>query len=140
MTVYNQYNSPGLWARFWEKVVEDGDCWRWTGTVSIGGRYGAVRVDGKMQAAHRIAYRLIVGAIEPRLELDHLCRNTWCVRPEHLEPVTHRENVRRGAWGTRAFDCPKGHGQKVDRPSGRVCRACVREQNRAYRARLRAAA
>lgn len=32
-------------------------------------------------------------------EIDHLCRNTKCVNVKHLEPVSHLENVRRGAHG-----------------------------------------
>jgi hypothetical protein len=32
----------------------------------------------------------------PRVELDHLCRNRACINPWHLEPVTARENRRRG--------------------------------------------
>ena len=30
------------------------------------------------------------------LELDHLCRNKCCVNPQHLEPVTRSENLKRG--------------------------------------------
>lgn len=37
----------------------------------------------------------INGPLPPGLELDHLCRNKSCVRPDHLEAVTHRENMRR---------------------------------------------
>lgn len=36
------------------------------------------------------------GAIPTNMDLDHLCRNPICVNPDHLEPVTHLENVRRG--------------------------------------------
>jgi hypothetical protein len=45
--------------------------------------------------AHRFAYMLLVGAIPPGLTLDHLCGQPACVRPEHLEPVTNAENLRR---------------------------------------------
>lgn len=30
------------------------------------------------------------------MELDHLCRNRICVNPDHLELVTHAQNLRRG--------------------------------------------
>lgn len=30
------------------------------------------------------------------MDIDHLCRNRSCVNPEHLEPVTRGENIRRG--------------------------------------------
>jgi len=45
--------------------------------------------------AHVIAYELQYGPIPEGLELDHLCRQTLCIRPEHLEAVTHQENMRR---------------------------------------------
>jgi hypothetical protein len=50
----------------------------------------------RMQQAHRIAYEAFRGPIAAGLEIDHLCRNPRCCNPVHLEPVTHRENVRRG--------------------------------------------
>jgi hypothetical protein len=28
--------------------------------------------------------------------MDHLCKNKMCVNPDHLEPVSPAENVRRG--------------------------------------------
>lgn len=36
------------------------------------------------------------GEIPEGLELDHLCRQPSCINTEHLETVTHGENVRRG--------------------------------------------
>lgn len=33
------------------------------------------------------------------LDLDHLCRVRSCVNPDHLEPVTRAENLRRGSRG-----------------------------------------
>ena len=38
---------------------------------------------------------LAVGPIPDGREIDHLCRNHRCVNPDHLEPVTHLENMRR---------------------------------------------
>ena len=49
-----------------------------------------------MVLAHRVYYERHVGPVPEGLELDHLCRNPGCVNPEHLEPVTHAENIRRG--------------------------------------------
>jgi hypothetical protein len=46
--------------------------------------------------AHRFAYLEFVGPIPDGLVLDHLCRNKKCVNPDHLEPVTNAENLRRG--------------------------------------------
>lgn len=68
-------------------------CLEWTaGTCNTGyGRYG------RRSRAHRFAYERLVGAVPDGMELDHLCRNRRCVRPDHLQPVTHTENIRRGA-------------------------------------------
>lgn len=83
------------------RIQKYGDCWLWTG-ARTGGRkgqppYGFVRLDAKRRTgAHRFMYELLVGPIPEGLKLDHLCRTPLCVNPDHLEPVTQRENVRRG--------------------------------------------
>jgi len=51
---------------------------------------------GKTVRAHRFYYERINGPIPDGLELDHLCRVHSCVNPDHLEPVTHTVNMRRG--------------------------------------------
>lgn len=74
-------------------------CWVWQGATvrSRGGaRYGKIRNGLRREGfalTHRATYTLFVG--EPDGELDHLCRNTLCCNPAHLEDVTHRENVAR---------------------------------------------
>lgn len=54
--------------------------------------YGTIRG----AKAHRLFYEAAKGPIAPGLDLDHLCRVPACVNPEHLEPVTHAVNIRRG--------------------------------------------
>lgn len=79
--------------RFWAKVVPTGFCWNWVGGLDVG--YGFFTVPGRKFAAHRWAYENLVGPIPDGLHLDHLCLNTRCVNPDHLEPVTRAENTRR---------------------------------------------
>lgn len=79
-------------------VDKSGECWVWTAAPnnrSDGTGYGRFTVSHKpnrRMLAHRYAYEELVGPIPEGLELDHLCRNTACVRPDHLEPVTMSEN------------------------------------------------
>ena len=81
-------------ARFWTKVDKTETCWLWTPPLDDSG-YGKFSVSGKKVGAHRWAYEEINGAIPDGLQIDHLCRVRNCVRPDHLEAVTHLENVRR---------------------------------------------
>lgn len=80
---------------------EDSGCWTWVGgkLVKPTGSYGMLRVgrvgSQKYKRAHRVSYEHFVGTIPDGLELDHLCHNTLCINPAHLEPVTHTENMRR---------------------------------------------
>lgn len=80
---------------FWAKVEKTEACWFWRAAHHESG-YGRVGWEGKIRPAHRVAYELEVGPIAPGLDLDHLCRTPSCVRPDHLEPVTRKENLRRG--------------------------------------------
>ena len=99
--------------RFWAKVRVSGDCWEWTGATNSRG-YGCLVRDKRGYLAHRYAYTLAVGPIPDGLTIDHLCGNKRCVRPEHLEPVTVAENIRRRFRGR-----VQGPGDPVrPRPSG----------------------
>lgn len=73
----------------------DTGCWEWQREKNNKG-YGRLRINGKKVSSHRHYYELHAGPIPDGLELDHKCRNRGCCNPEHLEIVTHKENVRRG--------------------------------------------
>jgi hypothetical protein len=121
--------------RFWAKVRKTETCWLWTANLNNSG-YGlfwVAGVDDKVPA-HRIAYELLIGPIPEGLTIDHLCRVRACVRPDHLEPVTHRENMLRGKHA-RKMHCPKGHPYDVrntfiTRRGHRECRACKQKRER----------
>lgn len=124
------------------RVRHDGYCWVWTGHVSrkTGYGQGSPRGERAGSLAHRLSYEAFVGPIPQGMTLDHACRNRPCVNPEHLEPVTSKENVLRGigrsAVNARRRFCVAGHPLSGDnlytRPnSHRACRACRREADRA---------
>lgn len=123
--------------RFWQKVDKGDDCWEWTGYVASHG-YGKLTRDGVEVYAHRVAYEIAVGPIPDDCVIDHLCRNTICVRPGHLEAVPQAVNVLRGespfAKNARKTHCKRGHlldgGNVTYRKEGRVCAVCRRERER----------
>lgn len=90
----NGHNRRG--ERCWGWTEEDRGyytaCWIWQGYVNENGYPSS-----GSGWAHRELYEMLSGSIPPGLELDHLCRVRCCVNPDHLEPVTHAENLRRGA-------------------------------------------
>jgi hypothetical protein len=92
--------------RFWSKVKKGagrpafaphlGHCWLWQGGLFSNG-YAAFWRDGHQAYAHRVAFELTKGTLPLAvIHLDHLCRNTACVRPSHLQPVSRSENIQRG--------------------------------------------
>lgn len=131
--------------RLFKKVAKTATCWLWTGAADQRGygRIGRGAAGAGTVAPHRAAYELLRGPIPNGLELDHLCRNPRCVNPDHLEPVTHRENLARGT-GFSAVNaakdvCPSGHPYSGDnllvlprRHGGmvRLCRACKKAHDR----------
>lgn len=76
-------------------------CWTWLmakNNMGYGTLGGGTSADCSPRGlAHRIFYEELFGPVPDGLVLDHLCRHPDCVNPEHLEPVTQRENCRRGA-------------------------------------------
>jgi hypothetical protein len=142
--------TDAVFARFFERVEASSidACWLWKGPRGKG--YGQLRESGRRSPvqAHRVAYEHFVGPIPKGLQLDHLCRERWCVNPFHLEPVTNRENAQRGAKGRLVTVCRHGHPYMDENtlwrqlPDGprRACLTCRRERlhersSREHRAR-----
>lgn len=137
--------------RFIKKVDFDGPdgCWLWTATVNRHPNqgYGTIWSGNRMVAAHRVAWELSVGPIPEGTTIDHLCRVRSCVNPDHLEPVTNRENILRGT-NPAAANAQKTHcidGHPLDGPNGhttaqgkRQCRICDRRRYRNWYQRRKA--
>lgn len=69
-------------------------CWIWSRGKTNG--YGEIKVKGKTLYAHRAMFEKYFGPVPAGTEIDHLCRNRSCVNPFHLDPVSHKDNLRRG--------------------------------------------
>jgi hypothetical protein len=134
---------PADLRRLLDKVaIDENGCWRWTGFISHKG-YGRFRFASNVGHAHRFAYVALVGPIGDGLEIDHRCRVRDCVNPEHLEAVTHAENLKRRHPNGLQTHCREGHEFTPDntyqRPNGtRLCRICRRAEKARYRARVAA--
>lgn len=117
----------------------DSGCWVWKGARNNLG-YGFFSIArGKHEAAHRWSYKFKHGPIPVGLVIDHLCRNPSCVNPDHLEPVTNKENTLRGIAPNVLLhhlnECKQGHvleGENIYwRNNGtRECRTCRIERTR----------
>lgn len=110
---------PNLFARLVANTTppeNEQGCWCWNGgnTCRFGYARIAVRLKGHRHpvnlTAHVAAYVLMEIGCDAsndevywacmelrasKLELDHLCENTSCINPDHLELVTHKENMER---------------------------------------------
>lgn len=132
--------------RFARKIVSMDCCWEWGGAKMKRG-YGRFMLNGENMMAHRVIYELLIGPIPPGLTVDHLCRNTSCMNPGHMEIVTLAENLRRRPIAGTAFlnaiktHCPRGHELSGDnlrggqRINNRACKACcaINARNRRLR-------
>ena len=120
------------------RINKTDTCWVWTGKVDKTG-YGSFGMregtKSRTRSAHKILYEVLVGEIPTGMQLDHLCKVTLCVNPEHLEIVTPRENIMRSnglaAVNAQKTHCSNGHEFTEDniyvppkRLNRRYCRKC----------------
>lgn len=117
-------------------------CWLWFGAER--GGYGRLW-EGRHVEAHRWAYEHFVGPVPEGLVLDHFkCSNPRCVNPEHVRPVTRRENCLRSDTSRAAVQlakrvCHVGHDAWVynEKTGLRFCRECRRKTAREWAQRKR---
>ena len=136
--------------RLWCRVDQSGGpdaCWPWQGRTQKG--YGRIRINSHNVFTHRLAYELTYGPLAPEAILDHTCHSVACklgdccphrrcVNPQHLEIVSHLENVRRGRAAIQKIErthCKHGHpfddrNTRVNAKGHRRCRTCHRLANK----------
>lgn len=139
------YRDMSIFERLNRFIDTSTDCWLWTGNLNIWG-YASIGVGGKSLRAHRVSYEMFVGPIpSDKPQLDHLCRTPACVRPDHLEPVTNRENSLRGVGITaicaKKTHCTQGHALTpenvyIRKQGWRACRTCNTLAERARKREL----
>lgn len=144
--VHHEKPSPA--ERFWSHVEKTETCWLWKGATLRGG-YGSCGKVGQRgtMVAHRRSWEEVNGPVPKGLFLDHTCRVRSCVRVDHLELVTNRENTLRGiglsAENARKTHCHRGHefaglNLRVTPQGYRCCRTCARDHHREMRAKAKA--
>jgi hypothetical protein len=135
--------------RFWSKCIPEPNsgCWLWIATTTDGYGQFWYGTPKQMRGSHCAAYEGLVGPVPDGLQIDHLCRNTLCCNPAHLEAVTSRINTLRGntlqAANVAKTHCPKGHllaGDNLVRsklPAKRICRECSNANGKRTKRRTR---
>jgi hypothetical protein len=128
--------------------VDENGCWIWMYRKDKRG-YGYATMPRRpenplVMKAYKFSYIAFKGKPPAGLDLDHLCRVPSCVNPDHLEAVTHRENVMRSnavtALNARKTHCKRGHKlagsnlieKEYKRGKFRDCRTCVNTRKRRY--------
>lgn len=129
-------------------VTETG-CWEWNLATDKDG-YGSIKVAGRTRYAARTSYEVFIDDVPEGMVVHQKCNNRGCVNPDHLEAITHVEQVARGASDPlknfasyyerrrAATHCPNGHPWDEENTRRnevqRVCRACLRERMEQRRA------
>lgn len=103
--VTEEHMTERVKERFFAKVEKTDTCWNWTGArtarrperpqAPAKPGYGSININGRPFYAHRASWLMHNGPLIPGLVIDHLCENTLCVNPEHLQQVTNQENSMR---------------------------------------------
>lgn len=88
---YEDGDSDTFFAALVAMADTSGECWVWPRLNRSG--YPSVRLGKKEQGLHRIVLEVKHGAPLGSQAAHHTCANAACVNPDHLQPVTHRDNV-----------------------------------------------
>lgn len=142
------YGDLRLPERYWAKVYPCPitSCWLWGGAPRNSKGYGGYCIQLKPAKitlpAHKVAWQALHGPVPDGLVLDHLCRMTCCVNPEHLRVVTHAVNILASPITLASICaavtcCPFGHEYSPENTyilpgsGSRACRQCATDRRHA---------
>lgn len=136
-TLYNDTALPRLMNM--TRITETG-CWEFTGAKNKAG-YGTFWSGSRNICAHRAAYEMWASPIPDGLEIHHVCKNTSCCNPEHMQ-VVHPKGHRQVENSTMTH-CRYGHEYTEENTcrnkitGARSCKVCRREALRRCKERKR---
>ena len=143
-------NYESLSVRFERKYIPEPNsgCWLWEGGIHFtrgGGPYGAIRNENGYKPAqlqaHQAAYQLYKGPIPDKFDIDHTCKNTLCVNPDHLQAITHQQHSQLTWDRIKKGKCKRGHAMIAEntwtckKTGRRQCLPCCALRERAKRAK-----
>jgi hypothetical protein len=132
-------------------IMESNGCWIWIGRKDKYG-YGEFYAAGRNHRAYKWLYERFFGRVPAGLELAHVplsgvSHDRACVCPDHVRPITHRENLLEAPTGIATVNaakecCPHGHlyspeNTYVDPNGNRECRECRRQRDAEFRRKNR---
>jgi hypothetical protein len=85
--------SNSVIERLQKKTILHNGCYLWQGAKDKDG-YGRIKIAGKVKGIHQISFEMYNHKIPDGLEIDHICKQRNCWNPEHLQIVTHKENMK----------------------------------------------
>ena len=148
MIVPNEISLSQIDAWLRAVVINESGCWLYQGRLDRGYAVTNLRGGGRRAShhLHRDIYCCVYGVPAAKdstgndLELDHICQTKNCINFNHLELVTHGENLHREL--ARNTHCKRGHryteaNTGLNSSSGhRYCRDCKKIYAKRYRTKL----
>lgn len=136
--------SVRLQHRLIEYEISPKKCWEVTNFKPGDKGYFLIRFAEGRKYLHRLSYQTFKGELIKKLLVRHLCNNSLCINPEHLEQGTdldnNRDTIKSGNYIKDV--CKNGHDltehdafrlakpRREGHSNYRVCRKCEKERNK----------
>lgn len=83
---------PHVVLRLPDNVDKPNECWVFNGDPSSNG-YMRCWIKNRRIPAHKAIWQIATGIKLRTRQLDHLCENRPCCNPNHMQPVTAKQNA-----------------------------------------------